>query len=656
MSPWRFIGVVLTALLAIGGALTSVLLAAPFGTPVNELAIFLVVAAYAVVAALVSLARPGHLVGRLMLLGSCVWGVGEALLSLATYYLAHGQVHLAGWLAAIGSLRGFGWLVMVLGVPLVFPDGRTPWRGRRPALLAITATSLFTLASLVAPHPLDYRLADVDSPTGLPPSLGGVADILALTALFLSGVALIVALAGLVQRWRQGDELLRQQVGLYLVAFAAPLLLFPFISSSLVEPWMFALVTVPVPVAIGIALFQRRLYDVPFVVNRTVAFVVLSAAVATVYAAIVGGVGLLLRDRGAAWLGWAAAGVIAVAFVPLRNTLQRAVNRLTYGQWSEPAEVLASTGRRLADATDVPWLLSSLTEEVQSGLKLAYVEITGPHGQALATCGAPQQEYEERPLAAYGRHVGWLRWSPPQLRARNRQLLDDLAGQLGGVVHSAVLVEELREAQERLVRAREDERRRLRRDLHDGLGPTLAALTLQVDIIRNVLAGGSSADAELLRLRSGVASTVSDVRRIVEGLRPPALDELGLDGALTQLAERLTMGSDVTVEVSIPATLPDIPAAVEVAAYRVTQEALTNAVRHSRATRSHVELSVDGAGIRVEITDNGTGSAHPRPGGIGLTSMHERAAEIGGRLSIRTTPACGTTVALWLPRTTAVAL
>lgn len=436
----------------------------------------------------------------------------------------------------------------------------------------------------------------------------------------------------------------------YGLAFAAPLALLPFIPTALVQPWMFAAVTVPLPLAVAVAMFQRQLYDVPLVVNRTVTFLGLSAAVAALYAGTVGGVGALLHERGASWLPWVAAGVVTVAFAPLRNALQRGVNRLTYGQAASPAEVLAATGRRLADAADVSGLLHTLTDEVRSSLNLAAVELRGARGQLLAASGAPEATMVEAPLSAYGRPVGTLRWSPTRLRPSERQLLDDLAAQLGGVVHAAGLVEDLREAQDRLVRAREDERRRLRRDLHDGLGPTLAALTLQVDTVRNLLARGTDADAELLRLRSGVASTVLDVRRLVEGLRPPALDELGLDGALAQLAERVTLGSDLAVDVSLPPALPLIPAAVEVAAYRVTQEALGNAVRHSGATASRVALHVEDDGIRLEVSDNGSGAVHPRPGGLGLASMHERAAELGGRLSIRTGPARGTVVDLWLPR------
>ena len=649
----QIVGVVLASGVGLGGAVTSVVLAAGRAAPVNELAVMLPIVAYLAVGLVITIARPRHVVGWLLLLGGSAWGIGEGLLAVAAHLWSRQQGTAAGWFAVLGLVRAVGWLAVVLGLPLVFPDGRTPWGGRRPVVFAVLATSTFLLASVLAPSPLDYRLVGLDSPTGLPAPLTPVADVLALGSLAAVAAALVVAIAGLIHRWRTGDKLLRQQLGTYLAAFAAPLVLLPFVPTTFVEPWMFALVSLPVPVAVGVALFQRRLYDVQLVVHRTVSFVALSVAVAGLYAGVVGGVGALLEDRGAAWLPWVAAGVIAVAFAPLRNALQLAVNRMVYGQWSQPADVLAATGRRLADAADVPVLLQTLADEVAEGLRLSCVQIVDANGQTLASHGPPAVAEDELPLTAYGQIVGVLRWGPARLRANPRQLLEHLAGQLGGIVHSARLVENLREAQERLVVAREDERRRLRRELHDGLGPTLAALTLQVDTVRNVLAAGRGADADLLALRSGVASTVLDVRRMVEGLRPPALDELGLPGALAQLAERVTSGTDLSVAVTMPEALPEIPAAVEVAAYRVTQEALTNAVRHSRATRSEVALRVDNDGLRLEIHDNGTGQVRPRPGGIGLTTMHERAAEIGGRLSIQAA-AQGTTVALWLPRPTAV--
>ncbi|HZI98188.1 MAG TPA: histidine kinase, partial [Actinomycetales bacterium] len=548
--------VVLGGLLAVAGAVTPVLLAiGGQGLPVNEIAIGLVVVAYTVVAAVVTLARPGQLVGQLTWCGAVAWGVGEGLLALGVRGLeAPGSVPAAAWLGTLGTaVRGLGWLTLVLAVPLVFPDGKAPWPGRRtPAVVVSSAVALFTAASLLAPTPLEFRLEGVDSPTGLPADLAPVADVLALVALALSVVALATAVAGLAHRWRRADELQRQQLTWFGAAFAVPLLFLPFIWTDLVEPWMFALVTLPVPVAVGVALLQRRLYDIQLVVSRTLTYAALSAAVAGLYAVTVGGVGALLQERGAPWLAWVAAGVVAVSFAPLRNALQQGVNRLTYGQWAQPADVLAATGRRLADASDVPALLTTITTELAEGLGLRYVEIVDMAGRPLGRHGSATAGTESIALMTYGAPVGRLHWSGQRLRAADRALLDDVARQLGAVVHAATLLDAVRAAQERLVLAGEEERRRLRRDLHDGLGPSLASLTLQVDRLRNQ-AGmpGIDLDAELLRLRSGIQTTVADVRRVVEGLRPPALDELGLETALEQLVARVAgaTGLPVTVDV-----------------------------------------------------------------------------------------------------------
>ncbi|HET9500493.1 MAG TPA: sensor histidine kinase [Marmoricola sp.] len=651
----RIVVVALGGLLAVTGALAAVVLGEAPGAPVNELAVALVVGVYAAVAVVITVARPRHLVGRLMWCGAVAWGLGEGLLALAVHDQVDAGVPGAAWLGVLGSAgRGFGWLVLVLAVPLVFPDGRTPWpRRRTPAVVTGAAIGAFTLATLLSPTPLDSRLEAMDSPSGLPQRLGWASDLLAVSALGLSTVALALAVAGLVRRWRQGDELRRQQLLWFAAAFALPIAFLPFIATSVVEPWMFALVTVPVPAAVAVALLQRRLYDIQLAVSRSLTYVTLSALIAGLYAVTVGGVGALLQERGAAWLPWVAAGVVAVTFAPLRNALQQTANRLVYGQWSQPADVLAATGRRLSDATDVPGLLRTLTDELGTGLGLEYVEIADVRDRPLATYGMPTTSSEDTTLTAYGVRVGVLRRSRTRLRPADRRLLEDVARQLGAVVHAASLLDVIREAQERLVLAREEERRRIRRDLHDGLGPALAGLTLQVDTLRNQLGTASiDPDAELLRVRAGIQATVLDVRRIVEGLRPPALDELGLEGAVGQLADRLTRGTDLVVDVDVPA-LPPIPAAVEVATYRVAQEALTNVVRHAGATRADVRVTLRPDGLVLTVTDNGsgpgTGPTTPRPGGVGLGSMRGRAEEIGGTLHIDSAPAQGTRVVLWLP-------
>ncbi len=216
------------------------------------------------------------------------------------------------------------------------------------------------------------------------------------------------------------------------------------------------------------------------------------------------------------------------------------------------------------------------------------------------------------------------------------------------VLAVTLLMRRLRDGEERLVLAREEERRLLRRDLHDGLGPALAALTLRVDTLRN-RAGDPDLDleAELLALRSGIQDTVTDVRRIVTGLRPPALDELGVAGAIEQLAAGLA-GSGLQVDVRVP-ELPPVPAAVEVALYRVVQEAVTNVVKHAAATRARIAVAVCGNEVRLDVTDNGAGGARPRVGGVGLAGMRDRVEEIGGTLRLSSRPGAGTTVAVVLP-------
>ena len=643
------------ATVAAAGALTALVVAvgAVPGTPANEVAVLLAVATYAVVALMVEHAHPGHLVGRLMLFGATGWGVGEGLLAVGLQGHLHdpGSIPGAALLAVVGTaLRGFGWLVLILAVPLVFPDGRSPWPGRRlPGILLASAIGLFTAATLLAPRPMEYRLRAVDSPTGLPVAWTSLADALALSALALCVVALGVAVAGLRHRWRSGGELRRQQLLWLCVAFAVPVAFLPTIATELVAPWMFAVVVIPVPVAIAVAMFQRRLYDLQLVASRTLTWVVLTGAVALLYAVTVGGVGALLSERGAPWLPWVAAGVVAVSFAPLHRLLQQAVNRVTYGHWAQPAEVLAATGRRLADAADVPGLLQVLASELAAGLGLDRVEVLDASGRTLAVHGeARSVAMKELALAAYGLPVGVLRWHGPAMRAADSRLLEDVAHQLGGVVHAAGLLETVREAQHQLVLAREEERRRLRRDLHDGLGPQLAGLGLQVDTLRNRLRVTEvDADQQLVALRREIQSTVQDVRRIVEGLRPPAVDELGLAGAIDHLADRVS-GSHLEVLVEM-APLPQLPAAIEVALYRITQEALTNVVRHASAQHARVVVGARGAGLELEISDDGCGTPHPRPGGVGLSSMRERAEELNGRLVVEARPGSGTTIRAWLP-------
>ena len=653
--PRRFVPV-LVASAALAGATVPIVLGRDAGVPVGEVAVAVAIGAFAAVGLLIALSRPLHPVGRLLLAGALVWAVGEATLALAVQGLvtAPDSVPGAAWLAMVGTLlRGAGWLALVLGVPLVFPDGRLPsppWRWA--ASVALAALVAYAAASLLSASPMDDRLTGVRNPLRPSAGMAALVDGLAVLSLLLAAASLVGAVGSLVARWRAGTHLVRQQLLWFTLAAAVPVLVLALISTDLVDAVLFAAAVLPLPVAIGIAVLQHRLYDVQFAVNRTVAWVALSVALALVYVLVVGGVGALLDARGADWLPWLATGLVALTVSPLRDTLQRAANRLTYGLWAQPEAVLADVRRRVADAGDVHALLRELVAELGEGLGLARIAVLNAEGRLLASYGSGDGALEEIPLTAYGRSVGMLRWSRPRtpMRARDRQLLEDIAGHVGALVDAAMLVAGLRAAHERLVLAREDERRRLRRDLHDGLGSTLAGLTFITEATRNLLRSDvDAAETALHHVTAGIQAAVLDVRRIVDGLTPPSLDQLGLTGAVSDLADRL--GSELPAGVVVDAApgIPPLSAAVEVATYRVAQEALTNVVRHAHASRCRVTLGCRGGTLLLEVDDDGSGTAAPRPGGAGLPGMRERAEELGGELTVEARPGRGTTLRLRLP-------
>jgi two-component system NarL family sensor kinase len=232
-------------------------------------------------------------------------------------------------------------------------------------------------------------------------------------------------------------------------------------------------------------------------------------------------------------------------------------------------------------------------------------------------------------------------------------------------VHAVRLTADLQSSRERLVNTREEERRRLRRDLHDGIGPTLTGLALQLHAVRELVRSKpEDAEETLARLGRRTEETLSEMRRLIYGLRPPALDDLGLIPSIYQQAQSQGMvdlsvgtGTDDLLEnrpifsIEAPEELPPLPAAVEVACYRIVQEAITNVARHAHAKSCYARLAVDrGTGVvEVEITDDGVGMAGDRIAGVGLSSMRERAEELGGSLAVGPGPEGGTRVLARLP-------
>jgi signal transduction histidine kinase len=408
--------------------------------------------------------------------------------------------------------------------------------------------------------------------------------------------------------------------------------------------------------AFGLAILRARLYAIDGIVGRTLVYGALTVLLVAAYAAVAGSLGALVRVGDGGLASLIAAGAVAVLFAPLHRLLQRGVNRLLYGQRDEPYTVIARLGHRLAGALEPDAVLPTIVGTVRQALRLPYVAILVDHGGrcvAAASSGDPVPHALRLPLRFQGEALGELLLGPRSpdegWGAADRRLLAALAEQAGTAVHGVRLTLELQQARAHAVSAREEERRRLRRDLHDGLGPTLASLTMQIDTARALMDDDPATSAELLAEAQGqLKATLGSVRQLVYGLRPPALDQLGLAPAIREQAARHAAPHGLTVIVEAPETFPALPAAVEVAAYYIAVEALANVCRHAGATRCSISLRLEGS-LRMQVRDDGAGLPEGYRAGVGLQSMRERAAELGGGCVVESPPGGGTLISAWLP-------
>jgi signal transduction histidine kinase len=406
--------------------------------------------------------------------------------------------------------------------------------------------------------------------------------------------------------------------------------------------------------------------------------VALAGCVVATYVLTVTLAGFVVPPRASFAVSLLAAGVVAVLVQPLRARLRAAVDRLLYGQRDDPYAIVSQLGQRLQATVAPEAALAAVVETVASALRLPFcaIELTaGNRVIASASVGQPVGEMERLALVHRGESVGALVLAPRSrlelLGPADRRLLEVLARQVAVAAHAARLTTDLQTSRERLVIAREEERRRLRRDLHDGLGPLLAAMTLRLDAAANLVPrDGAAADEVLAGLVDDVRQVRLDIRRLVDDLRPPALDDLGLVGAIRDGVART---ADVAapdggpgpgrpdepgrppgpvVSLDLPEELPDLPAAVEVAAYRIALEAVTNVVRHAAARVCRVRLALveePAPALVLTVEDDGRGLPPDLRAGVGLVSMRERATELGGRCAIEPGPAGGTWVEARLP-------
>jgi signal transduction histidine kinase len=396
-----------------------------------------------------------------------------------------------------------------------------------------------------------------------------------------------------------------------------------------------ALALVPLPAACLVAALRHGLWDVDVVISRSLVYAALMAVVLAVYAAVVALLGGVLGSTTGAPI--VATAAVAVLALPAHRRLAQLVNRLVHGEREEPFAVLRRLGDRLGaaqdDATVAEQVLPDLVATLARAMRLPYVAVQLADGTEVSR-GRPAAEVAQLPLVYAGTDVGRLVVAARQgvPHGADARVLAALAEQAAVAVHTVVLARDVRRSRELAVTAREEERRRLYRDLHDGLGPSLAALALQVETARDLVGTDADRAGRLLdQVRGHLKETVAEVRTVVHGLRPPALDDLGLADALRELGARFD--GAMSVEVSVAAGT-ELPAAVEVAAYSITAEALANAARHAGATSASVRLECQDEWLVVAVADDGSGVAPDARPGVGLVSMRRRAEELGGTLEV----------------------
>jgi two-component system NarL family sensor kinase len=541
----------------------------------------------------------------------------------------------------------------VLHFMLVFPQPRGPVAAH-PRLAA--------LASYAIPIALyGVHLAVTVPGAGSP--LARVGHLVTISVTAANVVPLLAAAVMLVNYLTTRDPATRQRMAWGFAAFGFGITCYlalgripEYLTGSPLVPWdWLALCFLPFPLALAAAVLRYRLFDVQVIVRRSLVYGLLAAALCLVYLGVAAAFGRLSGSP--VGVGPLLAGAVVVVLVlSLRERLHRTVMRLVFGDRDDPYEVLRRLGQRLEATASVDSVLASVVDTLAHALRLPYVavEVTGPP-QLTASHGEPTGQPSTIPLVHRGEEVGRLMLDTGPLREPfgpdDRRLLDGLARQVGMTAHNVLLTARLQRSLERVVTAREEERRRLRRDIHDGIGPILASASMRLELARGLLGRDPAAAASILESLSETQhQAIADIRRIVNDLRPPVLDQLGLISALRERADRFAgeHPTPLSIHVAAPADLGALPAAVEVAAYLIVSEALTNVVRHANATTCTVRLRHDTA-LHIEVADDGRGLPEVYRAGVGLNSIRERATELGGSAAAQAAPGGGTVVVATLP-------
>jgi len=600
--------------------------------------------------------QPTLRIGWLLLIGGAI----QAWSLLATWWAWVSEREswpLGGFAAWVSVwLSPLQWPLLLVGPLVLFPAGRVRSPGWRPFLLvvaAIVGALALTTATVAAP-------VAVNEPTELLSghARGDVAELalgLRTTARVVGAVATAVALGGVALAWQRSEGLRRRQYSIVLigalvvvvnalVALALP----RFSGERLESPEVLgALALMAISAAIAVAVVRYRLFNLEVLVNRTVLVVLVGTLLAALGMAALIGLLLLFID----WSDWTKGDVAVAAVVVIASGLivfwAPRLSRRWFGRTASSATVVARFSGEHDGGGDAHTVLSRLAATVADELRLGSVEI-GVEGVEPAHAGQAVGPTTSLPLEYQGRIVGKVIVSArpgERLAEVDLRTLGQVAHYVAVTAEAVRVGEDLRRAQRALQDAQAEERRRIRRDLHDGVGPTLASIHLRLLAHRRRLSDDLSVDD----IVDQTSDAIREVRRIVEGLQPSVLEDFGLVPALQILAADTREASGIDVTIATDSDLSDIPAHIATTSYRVVAEGLANVVRHSQGSTCSIHLSQLDHHLNIAIEDNGRGFDTTTSAGMGLRSIANRAMAAGGDVWISSTAGVGTRIAVRLP-------
>ncbi len=531
-------------------------------------------------------------------------------------------IFLSAWQLGLGGLFPLALLL--------FPDGHYPSLRWRP--LAWVIVGLTVLQISLGALGTGTLFGEASSSSIL--SIGLVMPTQAILGIgMVTAGTLLLTIASLAVRYVRGTEAERLQLLWLILAVLAMLVINSQRWLTGDGPILLLLSFTLIPVAIAVAIVRYRLLDIRFVMSRTLLYTAVSVLAIAVFSGLIAGSSFLVPEDADRGVAVAAALAVAIGFNPVRVFLQGMIDQIFYGARGDPA----GTARQLGEQLESSDNLDGLLERTRTVLRLPALSLPTDKG-TIATAGVPLNEGTDVPIPLIYRGVatGTMLVGLPRgdntLHPADRRILSLIGTPLAIALYSTDLVAQLQSSRAAIVGAREEERLKLHRELHDRLGPVLTGAVFRTDAASNRLRSDlGETESLLVEVRAGLREALDAVRRIVYGLRPLELEELGLPGALRQrFASPQDRGSSsVTVRLDTPASLPDLPAAVEVAAFRIAVEAVTNALRHSAAESCVVTIRMAEM-LTIEITDDGLPAVAPWRNGVGLRSGLERAEELGG--------------------------